>query len=603
MRVAGRVLAVFSSLFFASRMAWPLDVPLRNWTVPVHRAASAGGTLSPMADISPGVGFVAIQPCRIADTRGNGAPIQGGIFANGEARNWTVPGICGIPTGTDAVSANFTVTGSPPTIPQGSFLLAWPAGQAAPPTAIMTYGPAQTISNAAIVPLNASGQMTVNVSGSTHIIMDVNGYFTDRYNPGVPFRVIGNVPPGPPASGAIIGINTSTTTSAYATGGLFEVDSCGYGAAGVNAFNTSGGQEPGCGPVIGVWGGINSSFAGSAGVVGTAFGPEGIVYGVAGATNSTTNDSAGVLGVAYPGILPPGRTYGVIGESKSPITGAAGVLGVDTTGLTMAGPAGTVGVRGDSRFGTGVIGFAEDHGSSQERAISGQLVDSKDGTPLASGHLGYDAGDSNYAVFADGDYGGTGAKYFVEPHPSDASKVIRYVALEGPEAGTYFRGRGRFQNGLATIDVPEDFRLVTDPASLSVVATPIGEMATVAVTRVDLDRIVLRGSRNVEFFYLVNGVRKTHKNLAPIVAGSEFLPQSTDARMPAHLTEGQKAMLISNGTYNADGTVNVETARRLGWDRMWEERRQPRIGPASESLPATPRRPVLPRPPEILDSP
>ncbi len=151
-----------------------------------------------MTDVSPGIGFVAMQPCRIADTRGNGAPIQGGIFENGEARNWTLTGLCGIPAGTDAVSVNFSVTGSPGTIPAGSFLLAWPTGQPPPPTAIMTYGPGQTISNAAIVSLNASGQMTVNVSGSTHVILDVNGYFSDRYNPGVPFRVIGDVPPAPP---------------------------------------------------------------------------------------------------------------------------------------------------------------------------------------------------------------------------------------------------------------------------------------------------------------------------------------------------------------------------------------------------------------------
>ena len=44
-------------------------------------------------------------------------------------------------------------------------------------TAIMTYGPGQIISNAAIVPLNTAGQLTVNVSGSTHVIMDVNGYY------------------------------------------------------------------------------------------------------------------------------------------------------------------------------------------------------------------------------------------------------------------------------------------------------------------------------------------------------------------------------------------------------------------------------------------
>jgi hypothetical protein len=42
--------------------------------------------------------------------------------------------------------------------------------------------------------------------------------------------------------------------------------------------------------------------------------------------------------------------------------------------------------------------------------------------------------------------------------------------------------------------------------------------------------------------------------------------------MPAYLTDGQKQMLISNGTYREDGTVNMETARRLGWDEVWKAR-------------------------------
>src|SRR6478609_8858898 len=43
----------------------------------------------------------------------------------------------------------------------------------------MTYGPGATvISNAAIVPLGAGEQLNVNVSHSTHVIMDVNGYFS-----------------------------------------------------------------------------------------------------------------------------------------------------------------------------------------------------------------------------------------------------------------------------------------------------------------------------------------------------------------------------------------------------------------------------------------
>ncbi len=48
------------------------DVPLRNWTVPPYRVSSAGGGMSPMVDVSPGIGFVAVTPCRIVDTRGGG---------------------------------------------------------------------------------------------------------------------------------------------------------------------------------------------------------------------------------------------------------------------------------------------------------------------------------------------------------------------------------------------------------------------------------------------------------------------------------------------------------------------------------------------------
>jgi hypothetical protein len=221
-----------------------------------------------------------------------------------------------------------------------------------------------------------------------------------------------------------------------------------------------------------------------------------------------------------------------------------------------------VGVRGESRNSVGVLGVTE-----ISEGVRGKRVDGF-GTTIAAGVLGL----AGYGVASFGDYGGTGAKYFVEPHPSDASRVIRYVSLEGPESGTYFRGRGRFQNGLARIDVPEDFRLVTDPENLSIVVTPIGEMASFAVVKISLEEIVVRGSRNVEFFYIVNGVRKTHKHLTPIGPGREYMPETPDAKMPLYLTEGQKEMLISNGTYQPDGTVNMETARRLGWDKEWEKR-------------------------------
>jgi len=74
---------------------------------------------------------------------------------------------------------------------------------------------------------------------------------------------------------------------------------------------------------------------------------------------------------------------------------------------------------------------------------------------------------------------------------------------------------------------------------------------------------------------MVNGVLKTFKDLTPMGPGSEYMPANSEARTPAYFSEGQKTMLVSNGTYREDGTVNMETARRLGWDRIWEARSRP----------------------------
>jgi hypothetical protein len=516
-------IALFAAV---STFTFAQDIPLTNWTVPpYHSGGSSSAGITTMTDVTPPRAFVGIQPCRVADTRGNGAPIQGGIFPNSGLRTWDLTGICGLPAGTEAISANFTVVAATG-IPAGSFLLAWPTGQAPPPTAIMTYGPGQIISNAAIVPLGPGEQMNVNVSGSTHIVMDVNGYFSDTLQ------------------------NTSNQ---------FEVRSAG----GVAIF----GENTGSG--YGVWGTSATGFGvvagGGAGGVWatTASGAASGVYG------QNTGGGYGVYGKSNGG-------FGVYGFSEGAVSNGVGVNGLGPGGAaggsSNSGPAG---VRGENLTFYGVMGV------SRETAVAGFLVRT-DGNNGPLGYLGaHFLGDVNYGVFAGGNYGGTGAKYFVEPHPEKAGVVIRYVSLEGNEAGTYFRGRGKFQNGVATIEVPEDFRLVTDPEGLTVNVTPIGEMATVAAVKIGLDRIQVRGSRDVEFSYMVNGVRKSHKHLTPIGPGSEYMPESAGAKIPLYLTEGQKAMLISNGTYKPDGTVNMETARRLGWDKAWEKRGHPAPQPTS----------------------
>jgi len=537
--------------------------------------ASSG--ITTMTDVTPPRPFVGIQPCRVADTRGNGAPIQGGIFANSEARNWDVTGICGIPAGADAISVNFTVVSAPAT-PQGAFMLAWPTGSPPSPiVALMTYGPGVTIlSNSAIVPLSTGELLTVNVSHSTHVIMDVNGYFSDTLGTvtnqlllinnisGNYTAAFGNFASATNSSGVVGTAGPGFAHPAYSNAGV-RGESQATGVLGLSQTRgvlgslVSGGGETAFGIL-----GFDVNIADPS--------INGHDVGVFGYTASTAAQAGAVIGYAPAG---SGAISGVRGVIGSQSFYAAGVRGQDGGGpvpLNRVNNWPTSGVRGESHLGNGVSGYT----ISGEGTEGFRLTDNAE--IVTGGVLGWNA---TVGIQAFGNTAATGTKSFIEPHPTDASKLIRYISLEGNEAGTYFRGREKFQNGIAVIDVPDDFRIVTDKEGLSIQVTPIGQMATVAVESIGLDRIVVRGSRNVEFFYTVNGVRRAYKQYGPIAENEkEFVPHSSDEPMPLYLPEVLKQRLISNGTYRPDGTVNLETARRLGWDKVWEQRSQPEPQPA-----------------------
>ena len=295
-----------------------------------------------------------------------------------------------------------------------------------------------------------------------------------------------------------------------------------------------------------------------------------ITSSIRGYMESNQNNVSGVTGELNNA---SGANSGVKGINGSSSSNAAGVRG-----FAPAAVPGThvyAGVRGESNNGgTGVLGMVN---TFSGEGVSGFQLDPTTGAELAGGHLGFTT--SSGIVFFNG-LSGSGTKSFIEPHPTDASKMIKFISLEGNEPGTYFRGKGRFQNGVAVITVPEDFRMVTDSEDLSIQVTPIGQMATVAVESIGLDRIVVRGSRNVEFFYTVNGVRRAYKGAEIIVANDKmFIPTSPDAPIPLWLSPDERQRLISNGTYRPDGTVNMETAQRLGWDRVWEGRGRPEPRP------------------------
>jgi photosystem II stability/assembly factor-like uncharacterized protein len=116
-------------------------------------------------------GFYTVEPCRIADTRSSGGPVQ-----SASKRVFQIAGNCGIPATARSVAVNLTVT--EPTA-QG-YLTAYETGTSTPETISISYRPGQTRANNAIVGLDPLGRLSLKCnqpSGTVHLIVDVTGYF------------------------------------------------------------------------------------------------------------------------------------------------------------------------------------------------------------------------------------------------------------------------------------------------------------------------------------------------------------------------------------------------------------------------------------------
>jgi uncharacterized repeat protein (TIGR03803 family) len=117
--------------------------------------------------------FVTVTPCRLVDTRpqnGGSGPIPGGTF-----QDFPISGApnCGIPASAAAYSLNVTV------VPQGSlgYLTIWPAGQPQPVVSTLNSVDGRVKADAAILPAGANGEVSVYVTNTTDVILDIDGYF------------------------------------------------------------------------------------------------------------------------------------------------------------------------------------------------------------------------------------------------------------------------------------------------------------------------------------------------------------------------------------------------------------------------------------------
>ncbi|HSP54302.1 MAG TPA: hypothetical protein VLS25_01835 [Dehalococcoidia bacterium] len=181
-----RFLGVLPLLFVSGHASRTAEIPEANeipnwpapalWTPPAARSPR-GARADAVSPALPPLPFIALTPCRIADTRGNGFAGAYGppaLPANA-TRDFIIAGQCGIPASAAAVSFNFAAlnVGAP------GDLRVFPAGGGVPTVSTLNYnGNTPNIANAAVVSLGTAGAITVQAdAASIDLIIDVNGYY------------------------------------------------------------------------------------------------------------------------------------------------------------------------------------------------------------------------------------------------------------------------------------------------------------------------------------------------------------------------------------------------------------------------------------------
>ena len=135
----------------------PAAARSRNWLIHFHRPCNS----------SPSPHAVWWTRDRI---KGGSGPIPGGTF-----QDFPIPqeGGCNIPTTAAAYSLNVSVVPSGPL----GYLTIWPAGEGQPVVATLNSLDGRIKADAAIVPAGVNGAVSVYVTQTTNVILDINGYF------------------------------------------------------------------------------------------------------------------------------------------------------------------------------------------------------------------------------------------------------------------------------------------------------------------------------------------------------------------------------------------------------------------------------------------
>ncbi len=138
--------------------------------------------------------LVNVTPCRLVDTRQANGPFGGPAITGGMYRSFPIPQNtnCNIPASAAAYSLNVTVV----PITTLGYLTIWPTPEIQPVVSTLNSPDGRIKANAAIVPAGVGGAVSVFVTDTTNVVLDIDAYFapassnTAEFYPLTPCRIV-----------------------------------------------------------------------------------------------------------------------------------------------------------------------------------------------------------------------------------------------------------------------------------------------------------------------------------------------------------------------------------------------------------------------------
>jgi hypothetical protein len=164
--------------------ATPDVAPLRHWSAPLYYKLSSTNAAAASASATAPLAYVAIPPCRLADTRvGSGYSALGSSpLAALTPVTLPIAGSCLTPASPVPLAYSLSVSVVPVAPTPGGYLTAYPDPiNPAPLAASLTWNPGAVLgTDGVIVESSPDGSINILVRFPADVVVDINGYYVTQ---------------------------------------------------------------------------------------------------------------------------------------------------------------------------------------------------------------------------------------------------------------------------------------------------------------------------------------------------------------------------------------------------------------------------------------